>query len=210
MNPAPKAKTEEHRIVSQPFLGQIEAFSFNLVPSGWLPCQGQLLAINRYQALFSLMGTNFGGDGRTTFALPDLRGRVAMGQGAGGQGAGGQGAGSGLTPRAIGQGIGEEGHTILLAEMPVHNHLLNTTPNADVASNVDIPGGTVVLGSATATQNNQSISINPYAPVPPVPNTALAPGAIAMNNGGQAHSNMMGFVALQFCIATSGIFPSRD
>jgi microcystin-dependent protein len=186
--------------VSQPYIGQIEAFPYSFAPSGWLPCQGQLLAINQNQALFSLLGTSYGGDGRTNFALPDLRGRVAMGQGAGG----------GLTARAIGQVMGEEGHTILLAETPAHNHLLNTAPNASTANNVDAPSNAVVLGSATATQNNQSIPINPYAPTPPAPDTPLAPSAIAMNNGGQPHSNMMGFLGLEFCIATSGMFPSRN
>jgi microcystin-dependent protein len=184
--------------MSQPFVGQIEAFAFGFAPRGWAPCQGQLLPINQNQALFSLLGTTYGGDGRSTFALPDLRGRVAMGQG----------NGAGLTPRVIGETVGEEAHTLLSTEIPSHSHSLMTAPNAATANNVDNPGPTVVLGPATATQGTISIPINPYTAANPT--TPLAPSAITPNNGGQPHSNMMPFLVLEFCISLTGIFPSRN
>lgn len=186
--------------MSQPYLGQIEAFPFNFTPKGWQPCQGQLLAISQNQALFALLGTTYGGNGTTNFALPDLRGRVAMGQG----------NGNGLTSRILGEQLGEETHTILITETPAHNHTVNTAPNASTANNVDTPSGTVVLATATGTQGSTPLTINPYAPTPPAPNTALAASAIVANNGGQSHSNMMPCLALQFCIAMSGIFPTRS
>jgi microcystin-dependent protein len=186
--------------MSQPYIGQIEAFAFGFAPRSWVPCQGQLMAISQNTALFSVLGTTYGGDGKTTFALPDLRGRTAMGQG----------NGNGLTPRVIGETVGEEAHTVFLTETPAHNHLLMTAPNASTENNVDTPGSTVVLGSATAAQGTTPIPINPYAPTPPAPATLLAPSAIALNNGGQAHSNMMPYLVVQFCIALSGIFPSRN
>jgi microcystin-dependent protein len=186
--------------MSQPYLGQIEAFPYGFVPKGWQACQGQLLPINQYQALFALLGTIYGGNGTSTFGLPDLRGRVAMGQG----------NGSGLTPRVIGETAGEETHTILLTEMPTHNHPLNTAPNAPTSDNTDVPGSGVVLGSATGVQGVAPITINPYATTPPPPTTALAPSAIALSTGGQPHANMMPSLGLQFCIAMTGIFPSRN
>ena len=186
--------------MSEPYLGQIEAFPFNFVPKGWQPCQGQLLAISQNQALFALLGTTYGGNGTTNFALPDLRGRVAMGQG----------NGNGLTSRSVGGQIGEENHTILLTETPAHNHTINTAPNASTANNVDTPSNTMVLATATGTQGSTPLTVNPYATTPPAPNTALAASAIAPNNGGQPHSNVMPFLALQFCIAMTGIFPTRS
>jgi microcystin-dependent protein len=182
--------------MSQPFLGQIEAFPYNFAPRGWQFCQGQLLPINQNTALFSLIGTTYGGDGATTFALPDLRGRVAMGQG----------NGSGLTPRVIGQINGEENHTLLSNEMPIHSHLLNTAANSSAANNINIPSSTVVLGSATATTG----TVQPFAPVPPAPTQAMAPAAIGQSTGGQPHNNMMPYLGLSFCIAMNGVFPSRS
>ncbi len=186
--------------MSEPYLGQIEAFPFNFAPRGWQPCQGQLLAISQNQALFALLGTTYGGNGTTNFALPDLRGRVAMGQG----------DGAGLTSRSIGQQVGEENHTILITETPAHTHAINTAPNAPTGSNVDTPSSTVVLATATGTQGSNTLVVNPYITTPPAPDTAMAPSAIAPNSGGQPHSNMMPFLAMQFCIAMTGIFPSRD
>ena len=186
--------------MSQPYLGQIEAFPFNFAPKGWQPCQGQLLSISQNQALFALLGTTYGGNGTTTFALPDLRGRIAMGQG----------NGSGLTPRVIGEQVGEENHTILLTETPSHNHPVNTAPNASTAENVDTPSSSVALATATGVQGSNPLIINPYIATPPAPTAALAPSAITPTSGGQPHSNMMPSLALEFCIAMSGIFPSRS
>jgi microcystin-dependent protein len=186
--------------MSQPYLGQIEAFPYGFIPKGWQACQGQLLPISQFQPLFALIGISYGGNGTNNFALPDLRGRVAMGQG----------SGVGLTPRVVGETVGEENHTILTAEMPTHNHGLNTAPNAATANNTDIPGNSVVLASATGMQGTTPITINPYATTPPLPATSLDPTAIGLNAGGQAHANMMPYLGLQFCIAMTGIFPSRN
>jgi microcystin-dependent protein len=186
--------------MSQPYLGQIEAFPFGFAPRGWQTCSGQLLAINQNQALFSLLGTTYGGNGTTTFALPDLRGRIAMGQGNGG----------GLTPRVIGEVAGEENHTILITETPMHNHPLMTAANSNTANNTATPSGTVVLGSATGVASGAPITISPYAATPPAPTVALNAAAVGLNNGGQPHNNMMPYTCLQFCIAMQGIFPSRN
>jgi microcystin-dependent protein len=186
--------------MSEPYLGQIEAFPFGFAPRGWQPCSGQLLPINQNQALFSLLGTTYGGNGVQTFALPDLRGRIAMGQG----------NGAGMTPRVIGETLGEENHTILITETPMHSHSLMTAANADTTKNVNVPSSTVVLGSATGLASGSSITISPYAATPPPPTVPLNAGAIGLNNGGQAHNNMMPYTCLQFCIAMQGIFPSRD
>jgi microcystin-dependent protein len=186
--------------MSQPYLGQIEAFPYGFIPKNWQPCQGQLLPINQNQALFSLLGTTFGGNGTSTFALPDLRGRVAMGQGNGG----------GLTPRVMGKTLGEENHTILVTEIPLHTHAVNTAANSNTGNNTDAPSNTVVLGSATGVQGPNPITISPYAVTPPAPSVTMAATAIGQNNGGQPHANMMPYLCLQFCIAMSGLFPSRN
>jgi microcystin-dependent protein len=183
--------------MSEPYLGQIEAFPYNFVPKGWAACQGQLLAIQVNTALFSVLGTTYGGDGIRTFALPDLRGRVAMGQG----------NGSGLSPVVIGEQLGETTHTILVTEVPAHSHTLNTAPSA--TGSVDTPSSAVVLATATGKQGGDTITVTPYAAVPPSPSVAMAPTAITPNVGSQPHNNMMPYLALQFCIATAGIYPAR-
>jgi microcystin-dependent protein len=156
-----------------------------------------LLPINQYQALFSLLGTTYGGNGIQTFALPDLRGRVAIGQG----------NGSGLTSRLIGETAGEENHTLLSTEMPMHTHSFNAAANA--TGNSDTPDNTMALANATGTQGGTTIIVNPYAPTPPAPTVPMAPTEIGVAGGGQPHNNMMPYLALQFCISMSGIFPSR-
>jgi microcystin-dependent protein len=183
--------------MSQPYLGQIESFPYGFAPRGWQFCAGQLLAINQNTALFSLLGTTYGGNGIQTFALPDLRGRVAMGQG----------NGSGLTPRVIGEVLGEENHTVISNEMPSHTHQLNTAANSNTANNTTVPSSTVVLGSATG---SGGLSVFPYAAPPPAPTVVMSPSAIGMSGGSQPHNNMMPYLGMQFCIALSGIFPSRN
>jgi microcystin-dependent protein len=191
--------------MSQPYLGQIEAFPYNFVPKNWLACAGQLLPINQYQALFALVGTTYGGNGTTNFQLPDLRGRVALGQGNGG----------GLTPRVTGEILGETNHTLLVSELPTHIHTMAAASTAATTSDVATPGPSVVLANPTYTVT--------VAPPPPDPttaafnlyatgtaNTPLDPTAIGLTGGSQPHPNMMPYLALQFCIAMSGIFPSRN
>jgi microcystin-dependent protein len=123
----------------EPFIGQIELFGFGYAPQGWAQCNGQILPINQNQALFALIGTSFGGNGTSNFALPDLRGRLAVGQG----------TGTGLTPRAVGNAFGEESHTLSLGETPSHTHTLNTAASATPASNTNVPGPTVALAQGS-------------------------------------------------------------
>jgi microcystin-dependent protein len=183
--------------MSQPYLGQIESFPYGFAPRGWQFCAGQLLPINQNTALFSLLGTTYGGNGIQTFALPDLRGRVAIGQG----------NGNGLTQRVLGEVLGEENHTVIYNEMPGHTHQLNTAANSNTGNNTNTPSSTVVLGSATG---SGSLSVFPYAVTPPAPTVVMSPSAIGMSGGSQPHNNMMPYLGMQFCIAMSGIFPQRS
>ncbi|HQT75785.1 MAG: hypothetical protein B7Z80_14160 [Rhodospirillales bacterium 20-64-7] len=184
--------------MSDPYVGQIEMFAFGFAPKGWAICAGQTLPIAQNQVLFALLGTTFGGNGTSTFNLPDLRGRLPMGQG----------NGQGLSPRTVGQMGGEATHTLLLNETPAHQHTLAAAAHADTATNTDAPGPTVVLATTTGKQKGKSMPVTIYA-TDTAPNQALAPAAIGTNNGGQPHNNMMPYLTLNFCIALQGIFPSR-
>jgi microcystin-dependent protein len=181
--------------MSQPFLGQIEVFAFGFAPKGWAICAGQTMSIQQNQALFSLLGTVYGGDGRATFLLPDLRGRLAVGQG----------SGPGLTPRTIGEVGGEENHTLLYSETPTHNHSVAAAAQPAPGTNTNIPGNTVVLAQTVGQPGNFSLAL--YA-VDPNPSLPMAQPAIGLT-GGQPHSNMMPYNTLNCCIALTGIFPSR-
>jgi microcystin-dependent protein len=182
--------------MASPYLGQIESFPYGFAPKGWAFCAGQLLSIQQNTALFSLLGTTYGGNGIQTFALPDLRGRVAMGQG----------NGAGLTQRSIGQSFGEVNHTLLSTEMPNHTHALNTAANSNTTNNTDTPSNTVVLGNATG-KGQSAFAVTPYAAT--APNVTMAPTAIGVGGGSQPHNNMMPYLGMQFCIALIGVFPSR-
>jgi microcystin-dependent protein len=181
--------------MSQPFIGQIEVFAFGFAPKGWAFCAGQTLPIAQNTALFSLLGTTYGGNGTTTFMLPDLRSRLAMGQG----------NGQGLTPRVIGQVGGEENHTLLLTETPSHTHSVRTAAQPAPGTNINLPGNTVVLAQTIVPP---STALPLYA-TDPAPNQPMAPSAIGIT-GGQPHSNLMPYNTLNFCIALVGIFPSRN
>ena len=167
--------------MAEPFLSEIRLMSFNFAPKGWAMCNGQLLPINQNQALFSLLGTTFGGDGRVNFALPDLRGRVPVHVGAG---------------HTLGERGGEQAHTLSIAELPAHSHALQATTTL---STTNVAGTGVMLAKSAAA--------NLYAPA-----TNLAAMANSINNtgGSQAHLNMQPFLALSFCIALQGIFPSPN
>lgn len=175
-----------------PYLGQIESFAFGIVPKNWLPCNGQLLPIANFQALYSLLGTTYGGNGTTNFALPDLRGRIAMGIG----------QGPGLQPAVLGTREGEEMHTLLWTEVPSHSHVVNAVNNG-VTGGTNAPGPSVMLGSGRLPSGGTAINIYSAA-TPTLPMTDLN------FTGGQPHENRMPYLALNYCICFSGAFPPRS
>lgn len=171
--------------MSEAFIGEIRMFAANFAPRSWAFCSGQLLAISQNDALFSLLGTIYGGDGRTTFALPDLRGRVPLHRG----------NGPGLTPRTIGQRFGVERVTLTSGQLPVHSHELRVLSDAGDSTQAE--------GRYLAASPNVRV----YRPVPP--NVNLSASVIANQGGSQQHSNMMPFQCVNFIICLFGIFPSR-
>jgi microcystin-dependent protein len=166
--------------VAEPFLAEIRLFSFNFAPKGWALCNGQLLPINQNQALFSLLGTTYGGDGRVNFALPNLQGRVALHTGNG---------------HTLGERAGETGHALNVNEIPAHTHAMNASPST--GNNV-IPTGNVLASSL-----NQS-----YRALDG-PST-MQPNAVGNTGGSQAHANEQPYLVLNACIALQGIFPSQN
>lgn len=168
--------------MAEPYLGEIRLFTFNFAPKSWAFCNGQLLPINQNQALFSLLGTAFGGDGRTTFALPDFRGRLPIH------------CGDAYFPGTRG---GENTHTLTLAEMPQHNHDVRVSDTYGAAK---YAGGTAFLAGEPG---------GAYAPSLGTP-VALNPATVADLGGGQPHENRQPFLALNFCIALGGIYPSSN
>ncbi|WP_281297804.1 phage tail protein [Flavobacterium limnophilum] len=168
--------------MAEPFLSETRIMSFSFAPKGWALCNGQLLPINQNQALFSLLGTTFGGDGRVNFALPDLRGRTPIHVGNG---------------HTLGERGGEQAHTLTIAEMPTHTHILKGTSQA-VTTN--IPTSMTALGN---TAPNQAYG-NPNNLV------VLNPTSVSNTGGSQAHLNMQPFLTLNFCIALQGVFPSPN
>ena len=175
--------------MSDPYLSEIRIMSFNFAPRNWALCNGQLLAINQYQALFSLLGTTYGGDGRATFGLPNLQGRVPLH------------FGNGFT---LGQQSGETAHTLLYSEMPLHNHLMTATA-AKAAS--AIPAPAVYLGKGQS-QGSGTPVVNIYSTAGQ--SGTFAAAAINNTGGSQPHPNQQPFLVLNFCISLQGIFPSRN
>jgi microcystin-dependent protein len=172
--------------MSNPFIGEIRLFAGNFAPQNWAFCAGQLLAISQNNALFALIGTTYGGDGISTFALPDLRGRVPMDQG----------NGPGLTPRLIGQMFGTETVTLNSTQIPAHNHLVN---GSSATATTTSPTGGVLADRSTSfyTANNTAL--------------VTLPGNTIGNTGGSLpHNNMMPYLGLSFIISLFGIFPSRS
>ena len=167
--------------MSEPFIGQIQIFPYNFAPRGWAFCQGQIMSIAQNTALFSLLGTTYGGDGRVNFALPDLRGQVPIHRG------------SGFTQ---GQKGGEQAHTVTISEMPTHTHVAQAT---SVTGTANAPTPSLMLAVSTP----QSI----YGP--PTNLDSMFPTAVSNVGGSQAHLNMQPFLVLSFCIALQGIFPSQ-
>jgi microcystin-dependent protein len=166
--------------MAEAFLGEIRLMSFGFAPKGWAQCNGQLLPINQNQALFSLLGTNYGGDGRVNFGLPNLQGRVPIHMGGG---------------HTLGEQGGEQAHTLTISELPTHVHTLNGTSSHGTAV---VPAGNLLARTAPA---------NPY--VAPNQLNAMNAASIPSVGGSQPHINMQPFLAVTFCIALQGQFPSQ-
>jgi microcystin-dependent protein len=174
--------------MAEPFLGQISIFPYNFAPRNWAFCQGQILSIAQNTALFSLLGTTYGGNGQTTFALPDLRSRVANSQG----------SGPGLSPYVLGQQGGSETETLTVPTMPGHNHTLAITVNSSEGGTNSPAGGyagKIDPGIYAATTDNSHLGAQPPT---------------GLTGGNQPFSDIEPYLGLNFCISLQGIFPSRN
>lgn len=173
--------------MADPFLAEIRIFPFNFAPRGWAFCDGAILSINQNQALFSLLGTTYGGDGRTTFALPDLRSRMPLHAG----------SGPALTTRSLGETGGAESVALTVPQLAAHSHALSAST---APGNRQSPASAYLATDATGSIINYSTTSN----------AQMASAAIGTTGGNQPHENMPPFLALSFCIALQGIFPSRN
>lgn len=171
--------------MAEPFLSEIRIFSFGFAPKGWAMCNGQLMPINQNQALFSLLGTNFGGNGQTNFGLPDLRARVPIHVGNG---------------HALGETAGEYNHTVSINELPAHVHTSNATSDAHTTNPENY--------QPLATDALFAVVNNLYTG--PANTTSLLPSTLANTGGSQPHANQQPFLTLNFSIALQGIFPSPN
>ena len=177
--------------MSEPFIGQIMMFAGNFAPRDWAFCDGQLLSIAQNTALFSILGTTYGGNGQTTFALPDLRGRVPIQQG----------QGPGLSPYILGQASGVENVTLLISNIPAHTHSLGASSGQG-----DSPSPEGAVPAVTVDPNSQQ-PLNSYASTP---NTSMAATSVGLAGGSQPHTNIQPYLSINFIIALEGIFPSRS
>ena len=180
--------------MSEPFIGEITMFGGNFAPRSWALCDGQLLAINQNQSLFSLLGTTYGGDGRVTFALPDLRGRAPLHEG----------NGPGLSQRNLGSKGGLENHTLSVNEMPSHTHTMNDPAlkaTANPANTTDPMGAALAIAPAYNDSELPATAMREGSVDHPVPGNA---------GSGSSHNNMQPFQVINFIIALTGIFPSRN
>ncbi|MEO1517027.1 MAG: tail fiber protein [Bacteroidota bacterium] len=189
--------------MAEQYLAEIRMFGGNFAPRAWALCDGQLLPIAQNQALFSLLGTTFGGDGRTTFALPDMRGRVAMHAG----------SGPGLTPRSLGQRFGEEDVTLNQNQIPSHNHFIVET----VAPTLAIEGNAENVTTNEPATNQFGAGSNIFNGTAPEAGESLGgisynQGTYALNNtgGGRSHTNMAPIQVVNYIICLQGLFPSRS
>ncbi|MBN8504016.1 MAG: phage tail protein [Burkholderiales bacterium] len=170
--------------MSEPFIGEIRMFGGNFAPRGWALCNGQIISIAQNTALFSLLGTTYGGNGQTTFGLPNMQGRMPMHAG----------QGPGLTPRVLGEQVGAPTHTLTSAEMPAHTHGLN----AAAAGTTGTPGPGVALAAGAKVYRT------------PASNLVNMAAGTTSSGGGQAHENRQPYLAVTFIIAMQGVFPARN
>jgi microcystin-dependent protein len=178
-----------------PYMSEIKLISFNFAPKGWAFCNGQFLPINQNQALFSLLGTTYGGNGQTTFALPDLRGRAAMHMGNG---------------HTQGEAAGQYAHTLTLAEMPAHTHnLLANTTTAATANSATPTAGASLGQSIGVPKQGANFPVSIYS-THPANQVAMAPQSVTSIGGSQPHENRQPYLGLYFIIALVGAFPSRN
>jgi microcystin-dependent protein len=177
----------------EPFVGQIIPVGFNFAPPGWFLCQGQLVAISNFATLFQLIGTTYGGDGQTTFGIPNLQGRIPLHDG----------QGTGLSNYTIGEVTGTESVTLLSSQIGQHSHPFMTSTQT---SNATTPGPTTALGIATTGSNNNIFVYGAAGGT----NTTLAPASIGPAGSSIPHENRQPYLALNFIIAWAGIFPSRN
>jgi microcystin-dependent protein len=178
--------------MSDPYLSEIRIMPFSFAPRGWAQCNGQTMSISQNTALFSLLGTAFGGDGRSTFKLPNLQGMVPIH------------AGDGFT---LGQTMGEATHTLSVAEMPSHTHLVkakNATAQSDIGGRT--PGPAVALAQAVTAAPATAVNIYGTGAA----NQIFASQAIANSGNSEPHPNQQPYLVLNFCICTQGIFPSQN
>lgn len=171
--------------MADPFVAEIRIFGFNFAPKGWAFCQGQILPLSQNTALFSLLGTTYGGNGKSNFALPNLQGSAPMFWG----------QGPGLSLHDIGETSGSENITLLQSEMPIHSHQVSVV--ADLSNSGGIPGSQSYLAIANIPTYNS------------VANTSMSPNELSITGGSLPHNNMQPYLTLNFCIALQGVFPPR-
>lgn len=175
--------------MSEPFLGEIRMFGFSRTPEGWQACDGSLLSIAQNDALYTLLGTTYGGDGVNTFGVPDLRGQIPVHQG----------AGTGLTPRVLGGFGGSESVTLTPNQIPAHTHGFSATT---LAASAAAPGANLELGAVSGDTL--------YATDLSVSSVGMSPTCTTPDGGSQPHDNLMPTLTVQYCIATAGIFPQQS
>jgi microcystin-dependent protein len=176
--------------MTQPFLGEIQVFGFYFAPANWAFCNGETLALQQNTSLFALIGTTYGGNGTTTFQLPNLASRAPGGIGTGAPA---------TTPRVAGETYGEFGHTLTVQEMPSHNHSMSVYVQRDTALRTSVPApGSALVSPATT---------SPFV-LGATPTTTFAPTAVTTAGGNQPHENCQPFLGLNFCIALQGTFPA--
>lgn len=185
------------------FIGEIRSFPFGIVPRGWLSCDGTVLPIQRYTALYSIIGGAWGGDGKVTFALPNLKTLAVMGAG----------QGPDLTLRTWSEQLGQASVSLVASELAAHTHSVTEkySTGTDARSNMQsVPTSTSWLSKTTSITAEKITAVRGYVAVPPASNALLEPNTLSSAGGGGAHENRQPYLALAYCICTDGTFPSFD